>query len=75
MTMYEGLICWLLKTTNRKMDALKSKYNDRFVARNLCQVFKAKELAIVVAEVSVCLAYFLILPASALRIAVQNYGP
>ncbi|CAB0008474.1 unnamed protein product [Nesidiocoris tenuis] len=75
MTMYEWLICWLLKTTNRKMDALKSKYNDRFVARNLCQVFKAKELAIVVAEVSVCLAYFLILPASALRIAVQNYGP
>uniref|UniRef100_A0A146LJI1 Acyl-coenzyme A oxidase n=1 Tax=Lygus hesperus TaxID=30085 RepID=A0A146LJI1_LYGHE len=47
---FEWLLCWLLKSTNEKMTALLVKHNDRFVARNQCQVFKAKELSLVFAE-------------------------
>ena len=51
MESFEWLICWLSKATLQKIDMLQMQYNDKFHIRNQCQVFKARTLALVFAEV------------------------
>lgn len=48
---YEWLICWLATSTLKKMDDLKNHLSDKFLIKNQSQVFKARSLSLVFAEV------------------------
>ncbi|KAL0271876.1 UNVERIFIED_CONTAM: hypothetical protein PYX00_005049 [Menopon gallinae] len=49
-TAFRWLLCWLMKETEREMSLLQSNGADRFTARTLCQVYKARTLSLVFAE-------------------------
>lgn len=50
ITCYEWLLCWLLQTTSKQMDAAKSAGVNTFQARNDAQVYRARDLARAFAE-------------------------
>lgn len=50
LSAYEWLICWLLVTTEAKLDALLKNGADPFTAKNNAQVFHARTLSLVYAE-------------------------
>ncbi|XP_049864432.1 peroxisomal acyl-coenzyme A oxidase 3-like [Schistocerca gregaria] len=50
LSAYEWLICWLLVTTEEKLDALLKSGADPFTAKNNAQVFHARTLSLAYAE-------------------------
>ncbi|XP_049831761.1 peroxisomal acyl-coenzyme A oxidase 3-like [Schistocerca gregaria] len=50
LSAYEWLICWLLVTTEEKLDALLKNGADPFSAKNNAQVFHARTLSLAYAE-------------------------
>lgn len=47
---YEWLMCWLLESTSKLMDAAKQSGTNTFKARNDAQVYKARDLSRAYAE-------------------------
>lgn len=50
LSAYEWLICWLLISSERKLNELQKNGTDTFVARNNTQVFYARTLSVAYAE-------------------------
>ena len=49
---YQWLICWLLQETHKRIHVSEKSGEDKFTARNNAQVFRARTLSLVYAEVS-----------------------
>lgn len=52
------MICYLLRQTYAQFQLLKDQRNDVFTAKNDSQMFFAKDLSIVFAEVNILFVYF-----------------
>jgi acyl-CoA oxidase len=48
---YQWLICWLIQETHSRLCVSQESGEDKFTARNNAQVFRARTLSLVYAEV------------------------